>query len=88
LVLAAGAGEKAVRAVLLPPIGTEIDQIARLKLQDGSKRDLKAIVAGWEAALKAVERKPVLIMGFGEGPFTRPDKLAATFGFKDCAQAL
>jgi hypothetical protein len=88
LVLAGPPGEKAVKAVLLPPIGTELQQIAALEAPGETQAQLAPIYRGWTAALRVVQRKPVLIMGFGEGPFTQPDRLAAAFGFKDCAKAL
>lgn len=88
VVVAGATGEKIVKMLLLPPIATEIQQIAALGFPRDTNQQLKPILAGWKAALRASERDPGLIMGFGEGPFGRPDKLAATFGFSDCAKAL
>lgn len=84
-----GAKEETVfRQVAFPPIGAEIKEVAALGTPAGDATRLKAIIAGWKSALKAVERKPILVMGLSEGPFTRPDKLAHDYGFKACSKAL
>ncbi len=85
--LGGAAGEKALRLTVFPPIGVEIKKVAALGIPGGDRVQLHAILNGWSNALKKVERKPAFVLT-GEGPFTRPDQLAARYGFKDCAQAL
>jgi hypothetical protein len=82
------AQEKALVLAAFPPIGSEIEEVAALGTPAAGANRLKAILNGWRSALQAIERKPDLVMGLGEGPFTKPDKLAGRYGFKDCAQAL
>jgi hypothetical protein len=86
--LAGSQGEAALRQVAFPPIATEIKEVAALGAPKKDALRVEAILEGWSKALKTVERKPKLIMGLGEGPFTAPDKLAHAYGFKACAQAL
>jgi hypothetical protein len=87
-VLAGAQGEKVLKTAIFPPIGVEIRRLTALEPPAGLEKELRLILRGWENALRAVDRKPKLVMGLDEGPFTRPDKLAAAFGFKDCSKAL
>jgi ABC-type glycerol-3-phosphate transport system substrate-binding protein len=86
--LAGAQGEAALKQVAFPPIATEIKEVGALGAPEKDAQQVEAILKGWSRALKAVERKPKLIMGLGEGPFTAPDKLAHAYGFKACAQVL
>jgi hypothetical protein len=80
--------ETVLRKVAFPPIAVEIEKVAVLGFPNGDEKQLKEILSGWKTALKETNQKPALVMGVGEGPFTRPDELAAKYGFKDCAKAL
>jgi hypothetical protein len=87
-VTAIGEVEKMLAKVALPPIGTEIRELAALGAPDGNELQIKAIIVGFEKALKRAENNPGTLLGTDEGEFAAPDKLAATYGFKDCAKAL
>jgi hypothetical protein len=87
LFLGGPAGEEALRRAVFPPIGKEIAKILALGIPRGDKAQIQAILRGWLIALKKVEDHPGIVL-IGEGPFTRPDKLAAKYGFKDCSKAL
>jgi hypothetical protein len=80
---------KALKKVGLPPIGTEIDELAALGAPGGGDQaKMTKILAGFERGLEALERKPSLGLKLTGGPFADPDQLAAQYGFKDCADAL
>jgi hypothetical protein len=87
-ILAGKPGEQALSEAAFPPIRSEINQIVSLGPPRRHRRELETILDGWKAALEEVERKPGLVMGLSEGPFVRPDKLAAAYGFVSCAKAL
>jgi hypothetical protein len=86
--LSSSAREKALAYAAMPPLATEIEGIATLGSPEGEVGVVDDIISGWRGALKRLEQKPSLLLSFTEGPFTRPDKLAGDFGFKDCAKAL
>jgi hypothetical protein len=74
--------------VALPPIGTEIKELAALGAPKGDELQIEVINTGLEKALKGAEKHPSTLLGTGEAEFTRSDKLAGKYGFTDCAQAL
>jgi len=80
--------EAELRQAAFPPIGTEIKRVAALGSPPGDALQMGKILSGWRTALEAVNRNPKLVEGLTEGPFQEPDKLAAEYGFKDCAKAL
>jgi hypothetical protein len=82
------ATEKAIKVVALPPIKVEINELAALGAPAADEAQIQAIITGFKKALSEVEGKPSLLMSSSEGPFEAPDKLAATYGFKECAKAL
>jgi len=78
----------AMKEVALPPVHAEIEGIADLGMPPGDDAKLTAILGGMESALRAAEANPNSLVSFTEGPFISPGKLAARYGFKDCAKAL
>jgi hypothetical protein len=86
--VAFGDVEKALVRAALPPIRTEIDELATLGAPSGDELQIEIILTGFEKALKAAEAHPNTLLGTGEGEFATPDKLAGIYGFKDCAKAL
>jgi hypothetical protein len=83
-----GALGKMLAKVALPPIGTEIEELAALGAPKGDELQIEVIISGFEKALKGAEERPNTLLDSGEGEFARPDKLAGNYGFKDCAKAL
>ena len=80
--------EKTIKVVALPPIQAEIEELAALGAPAGEQLRVNQIIDGFEKAVKVATAKPGVLNEEGEGPFTAPDKLAAAYGFKACAQAL
>jgi hypothetical protein len=81
--------EKIIIQVALPPIKTEIQELAALGAPKGDEAKIQEIISGLEDALQAAERAPLTLLGTeGEGEFAKPDKLAESYGFVDCAKAL
>lgn len=80
--------EKALVKVALPPIGTEIEELAALGAPLGDELQVEVIITGFEKALKGAEKHPNTLLGTDEGEFATPDKLAGIYGFNDCAKAL
>jgi hypothetical protein len=74
--------------IVLPPIATEIREVAALGSPKEAESQMSAIIRGWKAGLAKFEEKPSLLLASTEGPFVHPNKLAGEFGFKDCAKAL
>lgn len=79
---------KLMKVVLLPPIEAELKQIAALGAPAGEEAKVTAIMTGWERALEKSLKDPSLLIGFDDGPFIAPGKLAAKYGFKDCDQVI
>jgi hypothetical protein len=80
--------EEMVSDAGLPPIQDEVEELAALQGPSADSDEIEAIVGGIEEALKEAEADPSLLLKGGSGPFTEPGKLAATYGFKECDQAL
>lgn len=80
--------EKALAKAALPPIRTEIEELAALGAPQGAEFQIEVIITGLEKALRGAEKHPGTLLGTGEGEFVTPDKLAGAYGFKDCAKAL
>jgi hypothetical protein len=87
-VRALGDVEKMLVKVALPPIETEIEELAALGAPRGDINKIHAIIDGFEKALHGAEKNPTTLLGSDEGEFAAPDKLAGIYGFKDCAKAL
>lgn len=71
----------AERAVLLPPIQSEAEEIAELRAPPGDEREVTAIVRGIEGAVAKAEEDPVNDL---EQPFLAVDKQAAKYGLFHC----
>lgn len=81
--------EVILKKVAFPPIAVEIEELSALGAPQGDEGVVDAIITGLETALDEAQSDPsTLLVGFGEGPFAKPDKLAGKYGFKDCAKAL
>lgn len=83
--------QKGLEAVIvnaaLPPLATEIEELAALGAPKGDEATVGKIIAGWEKALAAAEANPMAIAR-AQGPFKAPNELAAKYGFKECSNAL
>lgn len=71
----------AERAVLLPPIQREAEEIAELRAPPGDEREVTAIVKRIEGAVAKAEEDPVNDL---EQPFLAVDKRAAKYGLVRC----
>jgi len=78
---------KVVREVGLPPVMKEAEELAGLQGPASSQHQLDAIVDASKEAVKEAEKDPKLVLE-GEGPFTKPDRLAKNYGFKACAEMI
>jgi hypothetical protein len=78
---------KMVIAVGLPPIQTEVEELAALGAPSGDEDEVTAIVEGIEEAVEKGEDDPGSLLG-AKNPFTAVGKLAAAYGFKACNNAL
>jgi hypothetical protein len=77
-----------VKKVALPPVRSEVEELASLGTPKGAEKEFAAIIIGFEKAQKSAEANARFAMGLTEGPFTAPAKLAAKLGFKACAKPL
>jgi hypothetical protein len=80
--------EKFVEFAGLPPVKAEIEELAALGAPKGNEAQVGKIVSGLEKALKATEANAARILGEGVNPFDAPGRLAASYGFEECASAL
>lgn len=81
------AGEEAgVKTAGLPPIATEITELAALGAPEGEEDEVEEFLKSLESALQGVEAKPSLVIGTDHSPFDVPNRLATRYGFKDCSE--
>jgi hypothetical protein len=80
--------EKFVEFAGLPPVKAEIEELAALGAPKQDVDKVGEIVSALEKALKTTEAQPARILGKGVNPFIAPGKLAAAYGFEECASAL
>jgi hypothetical protein len=79
---------KMIRLAGLPPVANEIEKLTALGAPKGDGGKVGAILASYEKALKTAEANTVSILSVSGGPFAGPEKLAAQYGFKACAEPL
>ena len=78
--------KKVLVVVALPPIATEIEELSDLSVPQSDEATMSRFLSEMEKALKAAERDPSKLLG-GEDPFASASKIAAKFGYKECAKA-
>lgn len=78
--------EKIIVTAGLPPIAKEAEELAELGIPDGDEKEVEAIIAGIEFALKKGEENPVLVLEGAASPFIPVNKLAAAYGLESCAE--
>jgi hypothetical protein len=79
---------KLVPVILLPSIEAEAEKIEALGAPSGDEQKIEEFINALHEAIKKAEKAPGSIErppGSG-GPFRVPGKLAAEYGFKDCAE--
>lgn len=79
---------KMVLTVGLPPIQTEVEELAELGAPPGEEAKVQAIIGGIEEAIEKGEEDPDSLLGAAKNPFNGVRKLAAAYGFKACNNAL
>jgi hypothetical protein len=78
--------EDLVTEVALPPIQTMTGELADLSPPADEKETTGAIVGGYEAAVREIERDPAIVISSTASPFAKANKLAARYGLKTCAE--
>ena len=71
---------KLVAIAGLPPVRTEIEELAEL----GVPEEAEALLGEMEKALEESESDPSSVLDSTDNPFTAVEKEAAKFGFKAC----
>jgi hypothetical protein len=82
------AQKKMVLAAGIPPIQTEVKELAALGSPEGEEARVTAIVRGVEGAIEKGEEEPEALVTGSKNPFAAVDKLAGEYGFKACNNAL
>jgi hypothetical protein len=78
--------EEVVVVVGLPPVRTEVKELAALPTPGGDEEKIAAILRGIEEAVKEGEAEPSTMLKKGSsGPFAPVERLAREYGFKACA---
>jgi hypothetical protein len=77
-----------VKQAGLPPIRTEVEEIAALGAPAGEVDQVQSIVDGLQQALEEGEKNPESLLGNSPNPFEASGKQAAKYGFKACSSAL
>ena len=78
--------EGLVTEVALPPIQTMTEELAELAPPADEKKATGAIVGGYEAAAREIERNPAIVISSSASPFAKANKLAARYGLETCAE--
>jgi hypothetical protein len=80
--------KKMVLTAGIPPIQTEVEELAALGSPAGDEEEITAIVSGIEEAVEKGEEDPASLVSGSKNPFAVVDKLAGEYGFKACNNAL
>lgn len=70
--------------VLVPKVRKQIDEIRALGIPSGDEKEVEAIFAAAEEALKETEEDPSVFGKGGAGPFTKANKLSREYGLAVC----
>ena len=80
--------EELVLQVGLPPIQTEAEELGDLAPPSADEAEVEAIIEGFEEGVEKAEGDPLSVTKPAGNPFTEVEKLAAKYGFKNCAEPL
>ena len=80
--------ETMVLKVGLPPIMTAAEELEELEPPSGDEAKIDAIIVGLRQGVEEGRKDPIAITEGTSNPFSRADRLAAAYGFKDCSEAL
>lgn len=70
--------------VLVPKVRKQIDEIRALGIPSGDEKEVEAIFAAAEEALKETEEDPSVFGKGGVGPFVKANKLSREYGLTVC----
>jgi hypothetical protein len=70
--------------VLVPKVRKQIDEIRALGIPSGDEKEVEAIFAVAEEALKETEEDPSVFGEGGVGPFAKANKLSREYGLTVC----
>jgi hypothetical protein len=79
---------KLVAAAGLPPIRSEIEELAELGLPQGEEARVEEIIKGLEKALEESEAAPAKVLDEENSPFAPVESKAAKYGLKECDSPL
>jgi hypothetical protein len=71
-------------AVLVPKVRKQIEEIRALGIPSGDEKEVEAIFAAAEEALKETEEDPTVFGSGGIGPFAKANELAREYGLTVC----
>jgi hypothetical protein len=77
-----------VKEAGLPPIRTEVEEMADLGAPPGEEDQVQAILDSLQQALEESEKDPESLLGNSSNPFDAAGKQAAKYGFNACSNAL
>jgi len=78
-------GEELISKVVVPAVDEMVEELDQLSAPEEDQEEFKAIVKSFEETAAKAKADPATAISAAE-PFSKPDKMAAAYGFKDCAQ--
>jgi hypothetical protein len=79
--------KKLVVELVLPPFREEAEELAELNPPQRDEKEIEAIVAEIEAAVKRGEENPQSILAGAETQFGKAEQLGREYGFKHCGRS-
>lgn len=80
--------EELAQEVGLPPVRTEVEELAALGPPRGDEKKVAKLINELEKAIRLAEEFPGTVERTFGNPFSIPAELARNYGFKACAEAL
>jgi hypothetical protein len=83
------AGAELVPVILVPAIEEEIEEVRALEMPEGDEAQIEAILDALQEVMDKAKVAPeefLAVLGAGERPYRKVEKLANAYGIDECAQ--